>query len=95
MEVSTMAGKISLVVRNVVFTFVVPGTGAILIPWRILRRHPATPTQWAALVPIALGAALYLWCVWVFASVERAWPLLLYVHSCRRAPGASGGESRA
>ncbi len=74
MEVSTMAGKISLVVRNVVFTFVVPGTGAILLPWRILRRHPATPTQWAALVPIALGAALYLWCVWVFASVGRGTP---------------------
>jgi protein-S-isoprenylcysteine O-methyltransferase Ste14 len=69
-----MAGKTSLVVRNVVFTFVVPGTGAILIPWRILRSHPATPTEWTALPTIVLGVALYLWCVWVFASVGRGTP---------------------
>jgi protein-S-isoprenylcysteine O-methyltransferase Ste14 len=64
----------SLLVRNVVFTFVVPGTGAVLIPWWILRRHPAEAATWPGVVPIALGAGLYVWCAWVFATVGRGTP---------------------
>jgi protein-S-isoprenylcysteine O-methyltransferase Ste14 len=64
----------SLLVRNVVFTFVVPGTGAVLIPWWILRRHPAEAAIWPGVVPIALGAGLYVWCAWVFATVGRGTP---------------------
>ena len=64
----------SLAIRNLVFTFVVPGTGAVLIPWRILERHSASPTMWFALVPIALGVCLYAWCIWVFATVGRGTP---------------------
>lgn len=64
----------NLAVRNIVFTFVVPGTGAVWIPWRILRRNPATTTAWLALVPVALGVALYISCVWVFATVGRGTP---------------------
>lgn len=64
----------SLAVRNILFTFVVPGTGAVLIPWWILRRSPATATAWLAFGPIALGVALYIWCVWVFSTVGRGTP---------------------
>jgi protein-S-isoprenylcysteine O-methyltransferase Ste14 len=64
----------SLAVRNIAFTFIVPGTGAVLIPWRILTRHQATPTAWLALVPITAGLALYVWCVWCFAAVGRGTP---------------------
>ena len=64
----------SLAIRNVVFTFVVPGTGAVLVPLWILKRNPASATAWLALVPIALGVALYVWCVWVFAVVGRGTP---------------------
>ena len=66
----------SLLVRNVVFTFVVPGLGAVWLPWRILSRHPGQdpPTAWPAVVVIATGAALYVWCVWMFATVGRGTP---------------------
>jgi len=66
--------RVGLAVRNVAFSLVVPGTGAVLIPWWILKRHPATPTGWPALVLIAPGVAIYIWCVWVFATVGRGTP---------------------
>jgi protein-S-isoprenylcysteine O-methyltransferase Ste14 len=65
---------IGLAIRNIVFTFVVPGTGAVLIPRWILQRHPATASAWPAVVPITSGVALYLWCVWLFAAVGRGTP---------------------
>jgi len=66
----------SLVVRNVVFTFVVPGLGAVWFPWRILSRHPGPDpaTAWPAVAVIAAGAALYVWCVWMFATIGRGTP---------------------
>jgi protein-S-isoprenylcysteine O-methyltransferase Ste14 len=63
-----------LAVRNIVFTFVVPGTGAVLIPWRILQRAPANATAWPAVVPIGAGVVVYVWCVWIFATVGRGTP---------------------
>jgi protein-S-isoprenylcysteine O-methyltransferase Ste14 len=64
----------TLLVRNVAFTFVVPGTGAVLIPWWILRRHPASATAWPAIGVIAAGVALYAWCVAVFAGTGGGTP---------------------
>ena len=68
-----MARTLSLIVRNLVFTVVVPGLGGVWAPWWIMTRHggTATPVAWAAVPVIAAGAALYLWCVWNFASVGR------------------------
>jgi protein-S-isoprenylcysteine O-methyltransferase Ste14 len=65
-----------LAVRNLVFTIVVPGAGAVWAPWWILTRdgHAATPVAWVAVAVIAAGAALYLWCVWLFAAVGRGTP---------------------
>ncbi len=66
----------SLSLRNLLFTLVVPGAGAVWIPWWILTRDGATPrpVAWPALVVIAAGAALYLACLWVFARVGRGTP---------------------
>ena len=66
----------SLAIRNLLFTFVVPGAGGVLIPWLILTRGGATPepVAWYAGVLIAAGVALYLACLWVFASVGRGTP---------------------
>src|SRR6266550_5127939 len=71
-----MARTLSLTVRNLVFTVVVPGLGGVWVPWWILTRHggTATPAAWEAVPVIAAGAALYLWCVWNFASVGRGTP---------------------
>ena len=67
---------ISLVVRNVLFTIVVPGLGGVWVPWWLVTRngHSATVAAWAAVPVIAAGAALYVWCVWNFAAVGDGTP---------------------
>jgi protein-S-isoprenylcysteine O-methyltransferase Ste14 len=71
-----MARTVSLVVRNLIFTVVVPGLGGVWAPWWIVTRHghAATPVAWEAVPVIAAGAALYGWCVWNFAAVGRGTP---------------------
>jgi len=71
-----MARTLSLIIRNVVFTIVVPGLGGVWAPWSIVRDHGGTvsPATWPAVVVIAAGAALYAWCVWNFASVGNGIP---------------------
>jgi protein-S-isoprenylcysteine O-methyltransferase Ste14 len=67
---------VSLALRNILFTAVVPGAGAVYVPLWILTRGGATPepVAWPALVFIVPGAALYVACLWVFASVGRGTP---------------------
>jgi len=62
--------RISLLVRNTLFTLVVPGIGGVLVPIWLLRRSGAdsTPEVWPAVAVIAAGAGLYLACVWRFAG---------------------------
>jgi protein-S-isoprenylcysteine O-methyltransferase Ste14 len=70
------ARTLSLIVRNVLFTAMLPGLGGAWVPWWILTRHgrPATPAAWEAVGVIAAGTALYVWCVWNFAAVGRGTP---------------------
>jgi protein-S-isoprenylcysteine O-methyltransferase Ste14 len=65
-----------LALRNVLFTVVVPGSAAVWIPWWILTRGDGThePAAWYAGPLIAIGAALYFWCLWLFAVVGRGTP---------------------
>jgi protein-S-isoprenylcysteine O-methyltransferase Ste14 len=71
-----MARTLSLIVRNLVFTIVVPGAGGVYVPWLILTRHGASPAPaaWYAVPVIVIGVALYLACVWAFAVVGRGTP---------------------
>jgi protein-S-isoprenylcysteine O-methyltransferase Ste14 len=71
-----MARTLSLIVRNLLFTIVVPGAGGVYVPWLILTRHGASPAPaaWYAVPVIVSGIALYLSCVWVFAVVGRGTP---------------------
>ena len=71
-----MVRALSLVLRNLVFTIVVPGLGGVWVPRWILARHggTVTPAGWAAVLVIAAGAVLYAWCVWNFATVGRGTP---------------------
>jgi protein-S-isoprenylcysteine O-methyltransferase Ste14 len=66
----------SLALRNLLFTVVVPGTGGAYVPWLILTRHGVSPAPvaWPAVGVIAAGVLLYLWCLWVFAVVGRGTP---------------------
>ncbi|HEU5388283.1 MAG TPA: isoprenylcysteine carboxylmethyltransferase family protein, partial [Streptosporangiaceae bacterium] len=67
---------LSLLIRNLVFTIVVPGLGGAYVPAWLLTRDggTATPVAWEAVPVIAAGAALYLWCAWNFATVGRGTP---------------------
>jgi protein-S-isoprenylcysteine O-methyltransferase Ste14 len=71
---------LSLLIRNVVFTVVVPGLGGVWVPvWLATRdASPAvdwtSPVAWAAVLVIAAGAVLYLCCAWNFAAVGRGTP---------------------
>ncbi len=65
--------------KNLLFTVLVPGTVAVLIPCRIVSRTPGalsfTPGRLLLAVPaFALGAAIYLWCLWDFAVTGRGTP---------------------
>lgn len=67
---------LSLALRNIVFTIVVPGLGGVYGPWLILTRHGALPepAAWYAALIIAAGVLLYGSCVWVFATAGRGTP---------------------
>ena len=74
--VRTMNRTASLVVRNLLFTIVVPGLGGVLAPWWILTGGGRTshPLAWPAVPRIVAGAVLYACCVWNFAAVGRGTP---------------------
>ena len=64
-----------LLLKNLIFTFVVPGSFAVYLPLLVLGK--AAPNLLA--LPVALplfvvGAAIYAWCVWDFATFGRGTP---------------------
>lgn len=71
-----LGSALSLTIRNLVFTIVVPGLGGAWVPWRILADsgHGSAVHVWAATPVIAAGAALYALCVWNFAATGRGTP---------------------
>ena len=73
----TLGQSLSLVLRNVVFTVVVPGLGGAWLPWWLLTHGTTstpTPKAWEAVPVIVAGAALYFWCAWNFAAVGGGTP---------------------
>ncbi len=64
------------VLKTLVFTVLVPGTVAVVIPRYLLGvgAHAAIPFGLIGVLPIALGAACYLRCAWDFASAGRGTP---------------------
>jgi protein-S-isoprenylcysteine O-methyltransferase Ste14 len=69
-----------LLLKNFLFTVFVPGTVAVYIPlWIAGSRVAPAPPAWsaaqvAALLPLAVGAAIYFWCLWHFAVTGRGTP---------------------
>ena len=65
-----------LFLKNVLFTVVVPGTVGVYMPLLIARGHSAGHgiTFVLALLLFLIGGAIYLWCVWDFATVGRGTP---------------------
>jgi protein-S-isoprenylcysteine O-methyltransferase Ste14 len=67
-----------LLLKNLLFTLLVPGTAGVLIPLRIAARPIPAPTVevWSTVgfVLLAAGAAGYFWCLWEFALTGRGTP---------------------
>ena len=65
-----------LLIKNLAFTILVPGTVAVFVPVVVLS-HASFEASIAAVAGAALllaGAALYAWCVWDFATTGRGTP---------------------
>ncbi len=65
-----------LFLKNLLFTVIVPGTVAVYVPWLIARDQPLASATWLAVSSALLvaGGAIYLWCVWDFATFGRGTP---------------------
>ncbi|MEN8162345.1 MAG: isoprenylcysteine carboxylmethyltransferase family protein [Myxococcota bacterium] len=66
----------ALLLKNLLFTFLVPGTVAGLLPWTIAGDAPPVTGATLALAVLffALGLSIYAWCVYDFASFGRGTP---------------------
>jgi len=64
-----------LLVKNLLFAILLPGTVMIWIPWWILHAaHVSiqlTRVRWPALLPLAIGVTIVLRCIWDFADSGR------------------------
>lgn len=75
--------RIGLFVETIVFTILVPGTVAFWLPDAIFDAPTlAPPASWSvarvvALVPLGLGTAIYLRCLWEFATRGRGIPAMI------------------
>jgi len=69
-----------LFVKNLLFTVLVPGIAAVYVPLRIAGgSFSLTSSSWGwrqvvAVVPLLLGTAIYLACIWGFATVGQGTP---------------------
>ncbi len=65
-----------LVLKNFLFTVIVPGTVAVYVPLLIARDQGAASGLWtaAAVLLFLVGGSIYSWCVWDFASFGRGTP---------------------
>jgi protein-S-isoprenylcysteine O-methyltransferase Ste14 len=69
----------SLLLRNLLFTLVVPASVGVYVPLWLARGTPRSPgvVLAVALVPFAIATGIYGWSVWNFAVRGRGTPLPL------------------
>jgi protein-S-isoprenylcysteine O-methyltransferase Ste14 len=64
-----------LLVKNLVFTLLVPGSVAVAIPLALAgERAQSIGKVYVAIELFTVGGAIYAWCVWDFASFGRGTP---------------------
>jgi protein-S-isoprenylcysteine O-methyltransferase Ste14 len=75
-----VSGLIVNLLKTIIFTVIVPGTVSILIPYWLLSSRSAPPPanfgslRFLGVLPILLGASIYLWCAWDFTFAGRGTP---------------------
>lgn len=66
--------------KTLLWSIFVPGTVAILVPYWLLSSQPRlfpfelSVFRFIGLIPMVLGALLYLWCAWDFTFTGRGTP---------------------
>ena len=62
--------------KNLLFTLIVPGTFAVYLPLLIVPSRPLVmgPAFGIGCLLVLLGASIYAWCVWDFATFGRGTP---------------------
>jgi protein-S-isoprenylcysteine O-methyltransferase Ste14 len=68
-----------IALKTLVFTILVPGTVAVVLPWLLLGQTPPvetlSPSPWLlGLLPLLAGIALYLWCAGAFTFIGKGTP---------------------
>ncbi|HXQ22199.1 MAG TPA: isoprenylcysteine carboxylmethyltransferase family protein [Candidatus Acidoferrales bacterium] len=65
-----------LLLKNLLFTLVIPGTVAVYVPLLLVRSLSPGSGIWrlAAWVFFLVGGLIYGWCVWEFAAFGRGTP---------------------
>ena len=68
-----------VLLKTIVFTFLVPGSVTILVPYLLLSSRPVPPLElgpvrYFGTLPILVGAAIYFWCAWDFTFAGRGTP---------------------
>lgn len=65
-----------LLLKNLLFTLIVPGTVGVYLPLLLARDRAMASGPWLvlALCLLAVGGAVYAWCVWDFATFGRGTP---------------------
>jgi protein-S-isoprenylcysteine O-methyltransferase Ste14 len=69
-----------ILLKTIIFTFVVPGTVTILIPYWLLSSRSVQPSstlgafRYFGVLPILIGASIYFWCAWDFTFTGRGTP---------------------
>jgi len=77
MRLAAPAGRANLdtmlLIRSILFTLLIPGTVAVIVPYLIVSSHPVsiTPLRWFGLVPILIGTAILIRCIWDFGVSGR------------------------
>ena len=66
----------TLLIKNLLFSLIVPGAVAVYLPLRMVRNRSlvAAPVFGAGCMLLLLGASIYAWCVWDFATFGRGTP---------------------
>jgi len=69
-----------VLLKTIIFTFLVPGTVTVLVPYWLLSSSYAPPPmqlgvfRYFGWLPILIGAAIYFWCAWDFTFAGRGTP---------------------
>jgi protein-S-isoprenylcysteine O-methyltransferase Ste14 len=69
-----------VLLKTMIFTLLVPGTVTILVPYWLLSARSGSPLmqlgifRYFGVLPIVIGAAIYLWCAWDFTFAGGGTP---------------------